>query len=575
MAGKLAAASVIERMQNEVEVIDHTDIQRFAREAASRFETGWENVMQALRKCPEYRNFRSARYKLSARDELKLECIVEYLLSHREFVQKKDLPDIVKQIFDVDVSVKWAKRFVRRSKLLKIESGKIITHARSKAPSKGDLFWFMAHMNHLLEAYPSMKSSTILNMDETRVAVQRDGNIPSGFICGTKIPGGNVAIRTEQICCTVVPFVCANGECVVVYIVLRQDEWEGDKNPRFVTIVDSEHRSRQSKRKQGVGWIYRYVLTPTSYLDKAAFREMMLDFAKIWDRHHKTFAYVMMDRCSTHVDEKVIEELFDVNVRVILLPANTTHFAQPLDQEPLGEFQRQFGRLVWEKVDFIDKACPEHPKPTVAFFSALYDASRTAFSKKLIVAGFRTAGIWPWNSQNFAQIVNKYSIDQAANRLEQHVVKSTTLSKEVQTRFLEKRRAKGKKEIEQREVSRGMYRMRKPFGFDEFKGYTGIRFQSVEQKKKDIAEDIMAKKQEKKRARERIREQSKVAKRQKLVHQKKVVLCRFCKTANRKRVYCDTCNIFSICVQCLASENFCEVYRKHCDDCKQCVVLKE
>ena len=81
--------------------------------------------------------------------------------------------------------------------------------------------------------------------------------------------------------------------------------------------------------------------------------------------------------------------------------------------------------------------------------------------------------------------------------------------------------------------------MRKPFGFDEFKGYTGIRLQSAEQKKKDIAEDIMAKKQEKKRARERIREQSKVAKRQKLVHQKKVVLCRFCKTANRKRVYCD------------------------------------
>ena len=102
---------------------------------------------------------------------------------------------------------------------------------------------------------------------------------------------------------------------------------------------------------------------------------------------------LIFDGHKTHVTLQAIQKAERAGVRLLKLPAHTTHLVQPLDLSCFGPWHRHWGRRLLE---FRVK----RPQTAVSkqIFAALFrEPWNMAMSKQNLVAGFKAAGIHPYN----------------------------------------------------------------------------------------------------------------------------------------------------------------------------------
>jgi len=99
----------------------------------------------------------------------------------------------------------------------------------------------------------------------------------------------------------------------------------------------------------------------------------------------------------THRQEKLLLKNSDRKIWLFSLPANTSHFTQPLDDVPFGRYKWHL--KVQQQQLQIDIARGGGDVVEDSLLACSYIAERLAFTKPAIIKGFNDCGIYPFNEE--------------------------------------------------------------------------------------------------------------------------------------------------------------------------------
>ena len=100
-----------------------------------------------------------------------------------------------------------------------------------------------------------------------------------------------------------------------------------------------------------------YLTTATGYTNDEVFPMMMAQFEKDFHRRYPGLrAVVYMDRLSSHTKGDVLASMSKKEVILVLFPAGTTQFLQPLDNAVFAGFKaklRLYRTKIWPPIHYV------------------------------------------------------------------------------------------------------------------------------------------------------------------------------------------------------------------------------
>jgi hypothetical protein len=161
-------------------------------------------------------------------------------------------------------------------------------------------------------------------------------------------------------------------------------------------------------------WPRFYAFSATGYSNKVLHAAVMEKFGKIWRTAHPTmYCYLFGDQLAAHKTVTTVRNTLENNVMCWLLPANTSHFLQPLDDTVFANFKRILTSLV-EKVRLKQDASPLQIK--MSLYQCAYAAERHAFTPRIIQRAFLNTGIFPFDPARILHLLALNSVNGAKKR---------------------------------------------------------------------------------------------------------------------------------------------------------------
>ena len=569
MNGRLALEELKLRVADSHHRLDEKAVGKLIEDVAIEHGIGATYLKRLVRADPDLSFVRSLKYKISHHDELLLATIIRYETTMKDQLGGAEVTDLVKEFSGVDVSKSWLKSFLRRHKLRKADHGRVTTRARTKECNWDSVNQFCAEMESRLRTEGAITSKTLLNLDECRVSMGRDGKMPAPIVCAQGERGNEVQITIDATTASVVPVVSAAGECWVVFVILKAHSRPTDAGTARVRFIGDRMRGRRSERRLGKPWEYIYYVTESGYVNAEIFRKMLDRLEEIWHRHRGTDIFLMLDNASCHRNRETAIHAARKGIHLIVLPPHTTSFMQPLDGHIFATFQRTFTDLVWKYCRYVEEASPSESQSGVPFYNALYDAMRLALKPKVIVGAWRDRFIWPWSSEGVKKAALhhiKHLDDQDYKEALDKTLKTTrTFHGRRSTDYAKK----GKSLLENRPKVKGIVAINEDVDPDGAEVCSEYLHETLE--REHVEKETQKQSSTQKRQREK--ETQKAAKKLKKVEtfaSTQNVICRGCGTREHKMVYCLTCACYGFCSSCLDALN-CNKLKEHTLECAKYV----
>ena len=163
-----------------------------------------------------------------------------------------------------------------------------------------------------------MKSSNVINFDETRVCITTDQQM---VFEATEKDRCNVHGQYPTPLGTMVPFVIADGKVLAVFWILKCSD-EGKVTVR----LEPKHNTRCHYPRY-------YGYTTSGYLNKEIFSEIMDVVVDLWKPRSKDEpCWIFCDQLASHMCHETNGKCLEQKVYLWLLPSNTSHFLQPLEK---------------------------------------------------------------------------------------------------------------------------------------------------------------------------------------------------------------------------------------------------
>ena len=325
----------------------------------------------------------------------------------RASLSKKDALVIVNKLFYRRLSRGWLATFLQRyPTLLQLCKTGIVTKSRLSSNMLAEVTDFYDTYEYVLDHH-QVSAKNLINIDECRLAMRRDGQTGVSTICGVADEPRNTSVTTDSTVLTLLPFVTAEGRCVCVFVVLRAPKHvpEGQEFRTRVVLPTPEHRT--SVRRSNMPWPFVFVATRKGYLNKESYKVVMDQFIAIWQNAHPGLnAFVLADQLDCHKDVDTVEYLARQGVFTVLFAPNTSHFVQPLDGEIFGQLKRVFRQSLGEYA--LDSAL-EHESAAEPVWTAMYEACAVAFTPETIARSFRSRGVWPFDRDLILQHAKRWA----------------------------------------------------------------------------------------------------------------------------------------------------------------------
>jgi hypothetical protein len=104
---------------------------------------------------------------------------------------------------------------------------------------------------------------------------------------------------------------------------------------------------------------------------------------------------LLVDNHSSHYSTDVVKQCENNGIYIVFLPANSTHITQPLDVSVFKPLKSALAGTV----SSLSLAFPDFNIATHTFSTVFTQAYTKAFTSSNIKAGFKSAGIFPFNSE--------------------------------------------------------------------------------------------------------------------------------------------------------------------------------
>ncbi|KAM9525235.1 uncharacterized protein ACWYII_043994 isoform 2-T2 [Salvelinus alpinus] len=135
-----------------------------------------------------------------------------------------------------------------------------------------------------------------------------------------------------------------------------------------------------------------YGTSPSGYIDNELFRGWFVNnFIKYAVKTHPLL--LVFEGHKSHLDPEVIEAARKENVVLLVLPPNSSHILQPLDLTYFSALKTGFFKVAGDLCHFKNSVVISK----MDFPMVLHQPYQQCKERKIVVSGFRKAGIFPFN----------------------------------------------------------------------------------------------------------------------------------------------------------------------------------
>jgi len=323
--------------------------------------------------------------RLSHHDEHVLVAVAQAFSLNNFPLNNAQIRGVIKRRWDIEVSQPWVSRWVQRNRQhLSLRACKAFADMRAGPEVLDGAKAFCGELEKFLETH-SFIPSAVFNYDETRIT-HRGGKMASKRVeASAKTRTNSVATRKSTVA-SLLSFVLASGSVFMSVYVLKANLGESSTAPVDVCLHDAPRTSRRC-------WPRFYCWTETGFLTGEAFDAVMAKFSDEWATRNPGIPSIFFgDQLGVHRQPDIIEPALDKSMHLFFHPRNTSHITQPLDEAPIGVFQRLVATGAQQGV--IDGMLGDEGTRN-ALIEAAYAAESRAFLPNVIIGVFRRCGLWP------------------------------------------------------------------------------------------------------------------------------------------------------------------------------------
>jgi len=315
---------------------------------------------------------------------------------------------IVNHLFHVQVSPSWVTRFlVSHEDEICMTSCKELSGKRSNPGNMSDVEGFIESMEETISKVGPYPRHAVFNIDETRV-VNSAGGATFVRIEERNREKHNLHTVRHASSATLVTVACADGTCLMSTWILKgkisareQSSWdllqeEDQELKKLLQPINVNSHIPQDVRTRSQRHSRYYAFNKTGCMNKVLWKSMMKAIVYEWriKQHAGLRACLLCDQLGSHKDLEALTYAFLNDIDIWSLAPNTSHWFQPLDDIPFGNFKSVF-REELSRREFASFLRGEKGKDV--FFAAAFKAEQIAFQPSGIISAFRRTGLYPFS----------------------------------------------------------------------------------------------------------------------------------------------------------------------------------
>lgn len=168
-----------------------------------------------------------------------------------------------------------------------------------------------------------------------------------------------------------------------------------------------------------------YFVNKTGYMTQDIWEEALLVLAEERQKvqAHMLKGILLMDGLAVHHSDEAKEIIGLAGLVPLVLPPNTTHWSQPLDDKIFGTLKGylrshaiQLDATLSRHIDYLhfrqnslsaDEVAHWRRVRSDAVLLALRGAEKSAFTQHRIKLSYRNTCIWPWSEEKFKKLARK------------------------------------------------------------------------------------------------------------------------------------------------------------------------
>jgi hypothetical protein len=354
---------------------------------AKEFNVDYQRLYARIRGRSSYKERRVSNKRL---DDTQEALLLEYINEFDSLMASLDAPriqiaaqDILNCRFNEDdstpkpLSKMWAYNFLKRHPELKQRARELKEINRGISEDPGDIRWWMGCYTNVIEAY-GIQPRDIYNMDETGFRIGQGKRVEGVY---TKYP--QRAPSASSIDSVSQRKLVTSVECI------SQDGWV---LPPLI-IMPGEVQMRD--------WYELVTLPPAYIIEMSSTGYINMELAYLWLHHFHIstrsrqigkYRLLIFDQHKSHMTRDFMRVAEALHILCLPLIPHLTHLLQPLDSIPFMQAKKAHADAVnkasWLSGINYDK---------VHFLSDIEEIRSKAFTPKIIAAGWRETGLYPFD----------------------------------------------------------------------------------------------------------------------------------------------------------------------------------
>lgn len=213
----------------------------------------------------------------------------------------------------------------------------------------------------------------------------------------TKTNNNDMSLKYTNIA-TLLTFVSPNGKCFASFYILKAGNSEQELQSKLTPYYPNKcYYVRGSSRRF-------FCFTKKGYVVKDVFNDIMKKFVEIWTSENAGMhCYVFGDQLEAHKDFETVKMCYEKNVFMWSLPANTSHFLQPLDNLCFAVLKSKFKSKLYE-LNLRHYLTNSNIRQEL--FAAMYEAEEESMIPSVIKSSFKNTGIYPFDPEKIRKLTN-------------------------------------------------------------------------------------------------------------------------------------------------------------------------
>ena len=293
----------------------------------------------------------------------------------------------------------WFKGFRKRhGELFLFQSQQSMSRGRRDPTTYEQTLLFIETFGKVLDSFRAssweVHASALVNFDETLIrAGVKNGKeslelIPRGEATGSdRVPNGVVG--------ALLTFVTADGSVPLLYVCMKH---KSSKTSRLTAPLFPERRASRNLKNPDI-WKVHYSTSESGYVNEGHILEAFELFGEIMQHHMRLRAaeypvVLLGDNLRQHRTLPALEKCMEWSIHLQMLPPNSSHYLQPLDNIPFAIFKRSLEKSVnGLSSSHLLLSTRSPTSPTTACISSAF---MTAFTPAHIMKAWENVGLWPF-----------------------------------------------------------------------------------------------------------------------------------------------------------------------------------